>query len=139
MVNGSDVALSLQVGTTTNYRTILYGTADNFQLASKDEDITTKQSGRYEEYQIVSHSATFDISWNYDGATSTTYYDPKALMDAELAGTALGVKFGKASGIGVTGSAILTGLSIDAPMNGIVKGKLSCKMTGTITPTATLA
>lgn len=138
MVNGSDVVLSLQVGTTTNYRPILYGTADNFQLQSKDEDITSKQSGRYDEFMIVSHSATMDVSFNYESATSTTYYDPKALLDAELAGTSLGIKFGKTSSLGITGSAIITSSSIDAGYNAIPKGKVSLKMTGTFTTTASL-
>lgn len=138
--NGSDILFYLRTGTSgTTYQSILLGTADNFQLQSKDEAITSKASGRFDEALIVSHGATFDVSFYFDSAVSTTYYDLKALADAELLGSAIPFKYGKLSGIGFTGNALITGLSVDASVNSVVSGKFSAKTTGTITPTATLA
>lgn len=139
MTNGTEVVLSLQVGTTTNYRTILYGTADNFQLTTKDVEITSKQSGAFDEFMAVSHGGSFDVSYIFDSATSTTYYDAKALLDLEITKAPVAVKFGKTGGLGVTCSAIITGHSLDANLNDKISGKVSLKTTGTITPTATLA
>lgn len=140
VANGTDCVLALlnnTAGTGTTYKVIALGTADNFQLSSKDEEITTKQSGRFGEYLIVQHDATFDVSFNYDGGTNATYYDNKALMDLQLAGTAMVAKFGKATLIGVECSVLITSFSLDAPANGKVSGKISLKSTGTITTTAT--
>ena len=132
-MNGTKVLVELGVAAS---ETAVVGQVSNSQDFAFDmiETTTKSSTDRAKTYETGEYGGTFSVEAKVkttDGATT------KALFDAAKAGTAQSViiSSGIVDDISITGSALISGISLGDPQNDVRTVTFNCQFTGVITAT----
>jgi predicted secreted protein len=135
--DGSDVWVKV-AGTLVNGLT-----TKTIDMATDEIDVTTQDSGKYKEFLAGFKSGTLSFDFKDDESDAHAYDE---LFAAWVAGVAVAFVYGKGikttGGRTITGSAIITGLTLSDPMNAESGGSCKLRITGTpalATSTTTVA
>ncbi len=133
LVNGTLIALYKDVaGTLTK---VANATSSDFELTRDTIDATNKDGGAYKEFLVGLAGWTMNAEGIFEEDGGVTGISAKDLLDDIIAGTAITVVMtSNVSGdLKVTGSAIITSFSWNAPVNDVATFSVALQGTGTLT------
>jgi TP901-1 family phage major tail protein len=133
LVNGTLIAIYKDVaGTLTK---VANATSSDFELTRDTIDATNKDGGVYKEFLVGLAGWTMNAEGIFEEDGGVTGISAKELLDDIIAGTAITVVMtSKVSGdLKVSGSAIITSFSWNAPVNDVSTFSVALQGTGTLT------
>ena len=133
LVNGTLIALYKDVaGTLTK---VANATSSDFELTRDTIDATNKDGGQYKEFLVGLAGWTMNAEGIFEEDASATGVSAKDLLDDVVAGTAITVVMtSNVSGdLKVTGSAVITSFSWNAPVNDVATFSVSLQGSGALT------
>jgi TP901-1 family phage major tail protein len=133
LVNGTLIALYKDVaGTLTK---VANATSSDFELTRDTIDATNKDGGQYKEFLVGLAGWTMNAEGIFEEDASATGVSAKDLLDDVVAGTAITVVMtSNVSGdLKVTGSAVITSFSWNAPVNDVATFSVSLQGSGSLT------
>ena len=133
LVNGTLIALYKDVaGTLTK---VANATSSDFELTRDTIDATNKDGGQYKEFLVGLAGWTMNAEGIFEESASATGISAKDLLDDVVAGTAITVVMtSNVSGdLKVTGSAVITSFSWNAPVNDVATFSVSLQGSGSLT------
>jgi TP901-1 family phage major tail protein len=133
LVNGTLIAIYKDVaGTLTK---VANATSSDFELTRDTIDATNKDGGVYKEFLVGLAGWTMNAEGIFEEDGGVTGISAKELLDDIIAGTAITVVMtSKVSGdLKVSGSAIITSFSWNAPVNDVATFSVALQGTGTLT------
>ena len=133
LVNGTLIALYKDVsGTLTK---VANATSSDFELTRDTIDATNKDGGDYKEFLVGLAGWTMNAEGIFEEDGGVTGISAKELLDDIIAGTAITVVMtSNVSGdLKVSGSAIITSFSWNAPVNDVATFSVALQGTGTLT------
>ena len=133
LVNGTLVALYKDVsGTLTKVANL---TSTDFELSKDTIDATNKDGGDYKEFLVGLSSWTMNAEGIFEEDGGVTGISAKDLLDDIIAGDPVtAVMTSNVTGdIKLTGSAIITSFSWNAPVNDVSTFSVSLQGTGSLT------
>jgi TP901-1 family phage major tail protein len=133
LVNGTLIAIYKDVaGTLTK---VANATSSDFELTRDTIDATNKDGGAYKEFLIGLAGWTMNAEGLFEEDGSATGISPKDLLTDIIAGAPITVVMtSNATGdLKVSGSAIITSFSWNAPVNDVSTFSVALQGTGTLT------
>jgi TP901-1 family phage major tail protein len=133
LVNGTLIAIYKDVaGTLTK---VANATSSDFELTRDTIDATNKDGGVYKEFLIGLAGWTMNAEGLFEEDGSATGISPKDLLTDIIAGAPITVVMtSNATGdLKVSGSAIITSFSWNAPVNDVATFSVALQGTGTLT------
>jgi len=133
LVNGSLIALYKDVsGVLTKIANL---TSTDFELTKDTIDATNKDGSDYKEFLVGLNSWTLSAEGIFEEDDSTTNLSPKDVLDDMIAGDAITVVMTSnlAGDIKLSGSAVMTSFSWNAPVNDVATFSCSLQGSGTLT------
>jgi TP901-1 family phage major tail protein len=133
LVNGTLVALWKDIsGTPTKVANL---TSTDFELTRDTIDATNKDGGQYKEFLVGLAGWTMNAEGIFEEDASASGVSAKDLLDDVVAGTAVTVVMtSNVSGdLKVTGSAVITSFSWNAPVNDVSTFSVSLQGSGSLT------
>jgi len=134
LVNGTAIALYKDVsGTPTKIANL---TSTDFELTKDTIDATNKDGDSYKEFLVGLSSWTLSAEGIFEDSTATGI-SAETLLDDIIAGEAITVYMTslESGDIQLSGSAVLTSFSWNAPVNDVSTFSCSLQGTGTLTIT----
>lgn len=111
-------------------------TSTDFELTKDTIDATNKDGNNYKEFLVGLSSWTMSAEGIFEEDGSTTNHSPKDLLDDIIAGAEITVVMGNADETGdlkLSGSAVLTNFSWNAPVNDVSTFSCTLQGSGTLT------
>ena len=111
-------------------------TSTDFELTKDTIDATNKDGNNYKEFLVGLSSWTMSAEGIFEEDGSTTNHSPKDLLDDIIAGQEITVVMGNADETGdlkLSGSAVLTNFSWNAPVNDVSTFSCTLQGSGTLT------
>ena len=133
LVNGTLVALYKDVaGTPTKIANL---TSTDFELSKDTIDATNKDGGSYKEFLVGLSGWTMNAEGIFEEDGSATGVSAKDLLDDIIAGAPItAIMTSQVSGdIKLSGSAIITSIAWNAPVNDVSTFSVSLQGTGALT------
>lgn len=129
LTNGTLICLYKEIsGVNTKIANL---TSTDFELTKDTIDATNKDGQNYKEFLVGLSSWTMSAEGIFEEDGSTTNHSPKDLLDDIIAGQEITVVMGNADEAGdlkLSGSAVLTNFSWNAPVNDV--STFSCTLQG---------
>ena len=140
LVNGTLIALYKDIGTTgsPDYQKIANLTSTDFELTKDTIDATNKDGSNYKEFLVGLNSWTMSAEgiFEEDGSVGTDIHSPKEVLDDMIAGEEITVVMGNLDETGdlkLTGQAVMTSFSWNAPVNDVATFSCSLQGSGALT------
>ena len=134
LVNGTAIALYKDIsGVPAKIANL---TSTDFELTKDTIDATNKDGDNYKEFLVGLSSWTMSAEGIFEEDGSATGHSPKDLLDDMIAGAAITVVMGNLDETGdlkLTGSAVMTSFSWNAPVNNVAKFSCSLQGSGALT------
>jgi TP901-1 family phage major tail protein len=133
LVNGTLIALYKQVG--TDLTKVANLTSTDFELSKDTIDATNKDGSNYKEFLVGLSSWTMNAEGIFEEDASTTNLSAKELLDDIIAGEPITVVMTSLENgdLKLSGSAVITSFSWNAPVNDVSTFSVSLQGSGTLT------
>lgn len=133
LVNGTLIALFKEVsGSPVKIANL---TSTDFELSKDTIDATNKDGGNYKEFLVGLSGWTMNAEGIFEEDGSTTNFSAKELLDDAIAGDLITVVMSseETGDLKLSGSAVITSFSWNAPVNDVATFSVSLQGSGTLT------